>query len=75
MDHVPMQRLYAPEVRKTHSPNLLTIPVHDKCNKSYQRDEDHFVTALMPHSRASRRVEDREGSVFPSPEQIPYRPG
>jgi hypothetical protein len=53
MDHVPMQQLYAPEVRKTHSPNLLTIPVHDKCNKSYQRDEDYFVTALMPHSRGS----------------------
>ena len=53
MDHVPMQQLYAPEVRKAHSPNLLTIPVHDQCNKSYQVDEDYFVTALMPHARGS----------------------
>lgn len=53
MDHVPMRQLYAPEIRKTHSPNLLTIRVHDPCNKSYQMDEDYFVTALMPHSRGS----------------------
>jgi hypothetical protein len=53
MDHVPMQQLYAPEVRKAHCPNLLTIPVHDGCNKSYQMDEDYFVTALMPHARGS----------------------
>jgi hypothetical protein len=53
MDHVPMQQLYAPEVRKAHSPNLLTIPVHDQCNKSYQVDQDYFVTALMPHARGS----------------------
>jgi hypothetical protein len=48
-----MQQLYAPGVRKAHSPNLLTIPVHDRCNKSYQVDEDYFVTALMPHARGS----------------------
>lgn len=30
-----------------------TIPVHDQCNKSYQADEDYFVTALMPHARGS----------------------
>jgi hypothetical protein len=27
--------------------------VDDQCNKSYQRDEDYFVTALMPHARGS----------------------
>ena len=37
----------------TDSPNLLTIPVDDKCNKAYQRVEDYFVTALMPRSRGS----------------------
>jgi hypothetical protein len=52
-DHVPMKQLYESEIRKAHSPNLLTISVHDQCNKSYQRDEDYFVTALMPHARGS----------------------
>jgi hypothetical protein len=53
MDHVPMLQLFDSEIRKAHSPNLLTIPVHDQCNKLYQCDEDYFVTALMPHARGS----------------------
>jgi hypothetical protein len=48
-----MRQIYASEVRKVHSPNLLTIPVHDRCNKSYQLDEDYFVTAPVPHARRS----------------------
>jgi hypothetical protein len=53
-DHVPMKQLFAPEVRKAHNPsNLLTIPVHDRCNKSYQPDEDYFVYSLMPFARGS----------------------
>jgi hypothetical protein len=30
MDHVPMLQLFDSEIRKAHSPNLLTIPVHDQ---------------------------------------------
>lgn len=35
-DHAPMQQVYAPEIRKTHSPNLLTIPVHGGPNIAYK---------------------------------------
>jgi hypothetical protein len=47
-DHVPPQQLFAPAIRKAHSPDLLTIPVHDACNKAYQFDEDYFVHTLVP---------------------------
>jgi hypothetical protein len=47
-DHVPPKQLYAPEIRKAHHPQLLTIPVHAACNKGFQKDEDYFVHALMP---------------------------
>lgn len=53
-DHAPMKQLFAPEVRKEHNPSkLLTIPVHDRCNKSYQLDEDYFVHSLMPFAPGS----------------------
>src|ERR1700680_2372916 len=55
-DHVPLKQLYAPEVRKAHSPQLLTIPVHAGCNKFFQRDEDYFVHAIMPFGRGSSAV-------------------
>jgi hypothetical protein len=47
-DHVPPRQLFAKDIRKEHSPNLLTIPVHAACNKSYQHDEDYFVNSLAP---------------------------
>lgn len=53
VDHVPPKQLYAKEVRKAHSPNLLTIPVHAACNRSYQHDEDYFVNALAPYGTGS----------------------
>ena len=52
-DHVPPKQLYAPEIRKAHHPQLLTIPVHAACNKGFQKDEDYFVHALMPYARGS----------------------
>jgi hypothetical protein len=53
-DHVPMQQLFAREVRKKHNlSNLFTIPVHDRCNKTYQPDEDYFVHSLMPFAPGS----------------------
>ena len=58
-DHVPPQQLYADEVRKRHSPNLLTIPVHEACNSSYQLDEDYFVSSLMPFA-----VDSYSGNAF-----------
>lgn len=53
VDHVPPRQLYAKEIRKEHSPNLLTIPVHAACNRSYQHDEDYFVNALAPYGAGS----------------------
>ena len=52
-DHVPPRQLYADDVRIAHSPNLLTIPVHRACNRSYQHDEDYFVNTLAPFARGS----------------------
>jgi len=52
-DHVPPKQLYTEEIRKTYSPNLLTIPVHVSCNLSYQLDEDYFVNTLAPFARGS----------------------
>jgi hypothetical protein len=52
-DHVPPLQFYAPEIRKKHNPNLLTIPVHSSCNKGFQHDEDYFVTALAPFANES----------------------
>lgn len=52
-DHAPPRQLYADDIRKQHSPNLLTIPVHRACNQAYQHDEDYFVNTLMPFARGS----------------------
>lgn len=52
-DHVPPQQIYADDVRKVHSPNLLTIPVHAACNKAYQYDEDYFANTIAPLARGS----------------------
>ena len=53
VDHVPPRQLYAKEVRKAHSPNLLTIKAHKDCNTSYQHDEDYFVNTLAPFGKDS----------------------
>jgi hypothetical protein len=45
-DHVPPRQFYARALRKARSPNLLTLPSHEDCNKSYQDDEDYFFAAL-----------------------------
>lgn len=52
-DHVPPKQFYADRVRREHNPNLLTIPVHALCNKSFQADEDYFVNTLMPFAKGS----------------------
>jgi hypothetical protein len=52
-DHVPPRQIFAKAIRKDHSPNLLTIPVHAACNKSYQHDEDYFVHTLAPFGLGS----------------------
>ena len=53
VDHVPPRQIYSKELRKGHGPNLLTIPVHAECNRSYQYDEDYFVNTLAPFGRDS----------------------
>ena len=45
-EHVPPKQFYAKVFRQDRSPNLLTLPSHEDCNKSYQDDEDYFFAAL-----------------------------
>jgi hypothetical protein len=52
-DHIPPKQFYAEEIRRKHSPNLLTLPAHEGCNLKYQPDEDYFVYSLMPLARGS----------------------
>ena len=52
-DHVPPKQFYAKNLRKKHSPNLFTLPVHSACNKSYQKDEDYFVHSIAPLTKGS----------------------
>jgi len=47
-DHVPPRQFFATEIRRTHNPNLTTLPTHSSCNFSYQKDEDYFVYSLAP---------------------------
>jgi len=63
-DHVPPRQLYPKDVRKTHRPNLLTIPVHNDCNYSYQYDEDYFVNTLAPFAQGSYAGEALLKEVF-----------
>ncbi|GJL79691.1 MAG: hypothetical protein NPINA01_26800 [Nitrospinaceae bacterium] len=67
VDHLPPRQFYGKEVRKTCNPQLLTIPVHKICNKSYQYDEDYFVNTLAPfgkNSNSGRAVLKDIGSKF-----------
>jgi len=52
-DHVPPRQFYGKQLRKKHSPNLFTLPVHPACNKSYQKDEDYFVHSIAPLTKGS----------------------
>ncbi len=45
-DNVPPAQFFATIYRKNKSPNLLTLPTHEKRNNSYQSDEDYFFAAL-----------------------------
>ena len=45
-EHVPPKQFFARVFRQVRSPQLLTLPSHVNCNKSYQADEDYFFAAL-----------------------------
>jgi len=47
-DHVPPKQIFSREVRRNHSPELLTLPTHKLCNLSYQQDEEYFIHTLSP---------------------------
>ena len=47
-DHFPPKQFFARPIRKRRSPRLLTLPAHKECNKSFQHDEDYFVSSLVP---------------------------
>ena len=63
-DHVPPRQFYTAEIRKIHNPNMLTIPVHESCNKSYQFDEDYFVNTLSPFAKGSYSGDSLLKDVF-----------
>jgi hypothetical protein len=63
-DHVPLKQFYTEEIRKMHSPNLLTIPVHTACNSSYQLDEDYFINTLVPFAKGSYSGDSSLKDVF-----------
>ena len=53
-DHVPPKQFYSEGIRKKFGPQLLTLPTHKKCNKSYHRDEDYFVMKTVPGTAGTR---------------------
>lgn len=53
IDHVPPKQFYATIVRRKHSPNLFTLPVHRKCHEPYQIDEDYFIHSIAPLAMSS----------------------
>lgn len=59
-DHVPPRQFYSQEIRSHHNPNLLTLPTHGTCNKSYQLDEEYFIHAIGPLTMESHSG----GSLF-----------
>lgn len=63
-DHVPPRQLYTEDIRIKHRPNMLTIPVHEACNKSYQFDEDYFVNTLTPFAKGSYSGDSLFKDVF-----------
>ena len=52
-DHVPPLQFFPSDIRKKISFNLLTLATHFKCNQSYQKDEDYFVSSFVPITEAS----------------------
>lgn len=53
-DHVPPKQFYAPDIRQKHNTSkLLTITVHQTCNRSYEEDEKYFLHSLAPFAHDS----------------------
>ncbi len=47
-DHVPPKQFFAEALRKMHNLNLLRLPTHFSCNRSYQLDEEYFIHTFSP---------------------------
>jgi hypothetical protein len=53
-DHVPPQRFFVREIRrKFNLAELITLPTHEDCNKSWRMDEEYFVHTFLPFARGS----------------------
>ncbi len=49
MDHVPPRQFYASSLRRElNLSQLVTIPAHGVCNRSFERDEEYFTWSLSP---------------------------
>ena len=49
MDHLPPRQFYAEELRqRINLSQLVTIPAHGVCNRSFERDEEYFTWSLSP---------------------------
>ena len=49
VDHVSPKHFFAPTIRNEHNlSQLLTLPTHGACNKSFEKDEEYFAWSLVP---------------------------
>jgi hypothetical protein len=73
LDHLPPRQVYGASVRRTHGPNLFSLPTHKTCNTSFQKDEDYFVNALVPiaNTYSARSVLDDIQDRVQKGKQVP----
>ena len=53
-DHLPPKQFYAPSLRASlNLSQLVTLPAHGECNKSFESDEEYFTWSLAPLAMGS----------------------
>lgn len=71
-DHVPPDRWIAKNFKVGAGPQLLTLPVHERCQNEFEDDEVYFFNTLLPlaaGSAASDEALKDLGASFRHPEQ------
>lgn len=57
-DHVPPKNLFLKKYRKL-GPDLITVPAHEKCNKSFEKDDEYFrYFVLIPSYWENERARE-----------------
>jgi hypothetical protein len=57
-DHVPPRQFFTKSLRRIRSPNLLTLPTHGACNRSFQADEDYFFFVALAGLNEDAQIHD-----------------